>query len=277
MKIFVSVLLILVLALSLVIGFDEGAMELHDEALERAMVAFGLAKGLNAIISLMQGTELSVFGVNFTIGEVLDPFNDMVERFSWVMLASSVSLGFQKILLLLSSKVFLKVAISLSVALSLFLIWQKQVQNFKPFIFSLRILVLLLVLRFGAIFCVYGSEMFYNSILKPEYINSTKIVKETEVKLKDFQNKIGSSKKENSWYDSLNISAKYKDIKEQLLKEFDSLKSSIEEASKNIINLITIFIVQSVIMPLLFLWFFVVSIKWIFRVEIDDKLVYNLR
>ncbi len=53
MKIFVSVLLILILAFCLSIGFDEGVKKLHDKAFDRAMIAFGLAKGLNAIISLI--------------------------------------------------------------------------------------------------------------------------------------------------------------------------------------------------------------------------------
>lgn len=286
MKIFVSVLLILVLALSLTIGFDEGAMKLHDEAFDRAMIAFGLAKGLNAIISLIQGTELSFtpvgIGLNFSVGEVLDPFNDMVERFSWVMLGASVSLGIQKLLLVLSTKVFLQVAIALSVVVSLFLIWQKRVQNPKIFIFSLRVLILFLVLRFGAVIFVYGSEIFYNSILKPEYIISTKVVEDTKTKLEEMQSKnreiIDSKeseeakKKSSKWYE-LDISSKYQEIKSQLnvSEQLDSLQESIEEASRKIISLITIFIVQSVIMPLLFLWFFVVSIKWIFRVEIDTK------
>ena len=90
MKIILSVLLVLLLGLSLFLDVDKAAMEIQNESFDRAMIAFGLAKGLNAVISLLQGTELSFtpvgVGLNFSVGEVLDPFNDMVERFSWVML-----------------------------------------------------------------------------------------------------------------------------------------------------------------------------------------------
>ncbi len=126
MKILLSVLLISILVLSLAFNIDENAMKLQNEAFDRAMIAFGLAKGLNAIISLIQGTELSLtpvgIGLNFSIGEVLDPFNDMVERFSWVMLASTVSLGIQNILLILSSKLFLQNDIGISVGVSSYLL-----------------------------------------------------------------------------------------------------------------------------------------------------------
>lgn len=87
-------------------------MQLQEKFLSKAMVAFGLAKGLNAVISLLQGTELSLtpvgIGINLSIGEVLDPFNDMVERFLWVMLLYSVSLGIQKIVLMISAKFLCK-------------------------------------------------------------------------------------------------------------------------------------------------------------------------
>ncbi|MEA3370244.1 MAG: hypothetical protein U9Q40_02820, partial [Campylobacterota bacterium] len=169
MKIFISIVLVLVLVMSLALGVDESAQELQDAAFERAMVAFGLAKGLNAVISLIQGTELSFtpvgVGLNFSVGEVLDPFNDMVERFSWVMLFASVSLGIQKILLVLSSKVFMQVALVLSVGLSLLFIWLKQLNNSLLLSYALKLLGLILLLRFSAVVFIYSSELLYTSTL----------------------------------------------------------------------------------------------------------------
>lgn len=281
MKIFITILFILVLLLSLSFSLDSTAMDMQDEAFERAMITFGLAKGLNGVISLIQGTELSFtpvgIGLNFSVGEVLDPFNDMVERFSWVMLGASVSLGIQKLLLILSSKIFLQVAISLSVLSSIFFIWQKRVVNHTYFIFSLRVFILLFVLRFGAIFFTYSSELFYNSLLNDEYNASSVVLQSTQSKLEELQSEnknIVEPKKESSWYE-LDVSAKYKELKGQLniSQKLDDLKASIEEASRNIIKIITIFIVQTILMPLLFLWFFIHSIKFAFRVEFDESKV----
>jgi hypothetical protein len=126
--------------------------------------------------------------------------------------------------------------------------------------------------------------MFYNSVLKDEYISSSKVIEQTKKELQDMQNKnkeILSTKKQTQkkdpkWYE-WKISSTYDNIRAKLdiSKQLDSLQNSIEEASKKIITLITIFIVESIIMPLLFIWFFIVSIKFIFRVEIDTKMVYN--
>ena len=70
---------------------------------QRALITFALARTLNGVISAVQGTELALqpagVGVTLTPGEVLDPINDLVERFSWIMLGATLSLGVQQVLL----------------------------------------------------------------------------------------------------------------------------------------------------------------------------------
>lgn len=274
MKIFLTIVLVFILVLSLAFNIDQSAMELQDAAFERAMIAFGLAKGLNAVISLIQGTELSFtpvgVGLNFSVGEVLDPFNDIVERFSWVMLFSSVSLGIQKLLLLLSSKLFLQVALGLSALLTIFFIWTKQIKNSLFLSYSIKIFTLLLLLRFSAIIFVYSSELLYVSTLQNQFKEASTTIEKTKVELEDLQSKnktLVQAKKEEGFFNGM--SSKYDKIIESLniSRQLDSLQDSIENASRKIITLITIFVVQSVIMPLLFLWFFVLSVKFIFRNE----------
>ena len=285
MKIFLSILLILLLSLSLSFGIDENAMKVQDEAFNRAMISFGLAKGLNAIISLIQGTELSFtpvgVGLNFSVGEVLDPFNDMVERFSWIMLASTVSLGIQKILLTLSSKLFLQVTIVISTSISLMFLWVKPLHLKWFFILPFKILLFLLILRFGAISSIYTSEFLYNSILHVDYVKSSKIIADTQNKLEDLHEKntqFEKTEQKSSWYESnilREMGYKYQEIKSKLdiKKQLDELKHSVEDASRNIITLITIFILQTIIMPLIFIWLMIISMKWIFRVKVNsDKI-----
>jgi hypothetical protein len=280
MKIVITIFLVLVLALSVTVGLDEGAMKIQDESFNRAMVAFGLAKGLNAVISLLQGTELTVtpvgVGLNFSVGEVLDPFNDMVERFSWVMLFASVSLGVQKLLLVLSSKIFLQAAMGVSVFATLLFMWIKKIKSHTFFIISFKIFLLILLLRFGTVLFVYSSELLYDSVLKQEFISSSKVVEETKNKLENIeeQNKAVVQSKNNSSVLS-NISTRYNALSDSLniSRQLDSLNKSIEDASIKIINIITIFIVNSILMPLLFIWLFIESTKLIFRSKFDDDSV----
>jgi hypothetical protein len=283
MKIFLTVVMLIILGISLSFGLDENAIAMQDQALDRAMIAFGLAKGLNAIISLIQGTEISLapagLGLSFSVGEVLDPFNDMVERFSWVMLFSSVSLGIQKLLLMLSSKLFLQVAMGASIVATLMFLWIKKLEKYNLILVSLKLFVLLVFLRFGAIFFVYTSDILYTSVLETEYEKATKIVSQTKTKLEELntQNKEIVVAQQDQGFIEKFYSAKKHFIESLNISErLESLEAEINEASRNIVNLITLFLVQSVLMPLLFLWLFIVSIKVVLKVDLDvKKLMYN--
>jgi hypothetical protein len=64
---------------------------------------FAVARTLNGVISAAQGTEVALepggVGVVLSVGEILDPINDLIERFSAVMLIAASSLGLQALLL----------------------------------------------------------------------------------------------------------------------------------------------------------------------------------
>ncbi|MCF6309559.1 MAG: hypothetical protein L3J19_03660 [Sulfurimonas sp.] len=176
-------------------------------------------------------------------------------------------------------KIFLSLLLAVSVGISLLFVWKKELYYKSYFtlpfkILLFKILLFLLVLRFGAITSVYTSELLYNSVLHVEYVESNRVITQTKDSLEELQQnnkQFLNSKKDSAWYE-LELSARYNELKSNLniSKQLDSLKSSIEEASKNIITLITIFIVQTVVMPLIFLWLFLISIKWIFRVKVNS-------
>lgn len=89
--------LLLVAALVALHGFDYGQTTLAylEQSSQRALAAFAIARGLNAAISVIQSAEVGLtLGISAALspGEVLDPLNDLIERFSLVMLVASVAL-----------------------------------------------------------------------------------------------------------------------------------------------------------------------------------------
>lgn len=87
-----------------------------------AGVIYGTARGINALVSVLQGTEVNIVLVTLSIGEVLDPVNDLIERFSEVILVALASLALQKIVLAVVSHtlfniVLLVVAVATGVSL----------------------------------------------------------------------------------------------------------------------------------------------------------------
>ncbi len=83
-------------------GLDRSAADHADRLLSRALTTYAVARSLNGVISVAQGTEIAVqpvgVGVTITAGEILDPLNDLIERFSWLVLMASASLGAQLVL-----------------------------------------------------------------------------------------------------------------------------------------------------------------------------------
>ena len=95
-------------------GFiDRQSADYVDGALVQASVAFAVARTLNAVISVLQSIDVQLMVVGFSPGEILDPFNDMVEQFGSLMQLAVGSLILQKVLLVLVSDTFFKVTLTI--------------------------------------------------------------------------------------------------------------------------------------------------------------------
>ena len=70
-----------------------------DDTLTNAGLIYATARGINAVISVIQTTEVDAALVSVQVGQVLDPVNDLIERFSGIMLVSLGSLALQRIIL----------------------------------------------------------------------------------------------------------------------------------------------------------------------------------
>ncbi len=93
--------------------FDTATDEFLDEALLGSGAIYASARAINAVVSLLQGTEVDALFLTVSIGELLDPINDLIERFSGVMMIALGSLAAQKILLELVSHTFFNIVLTL--------------------------------------------------------------------------------------------------------------------------------------------------------------------
>jgi len=76
-----SAVLILLVALAFQGGMDSAGRNYTEQGFKRALITYGIARGLNGVISVAQGTEVSLqpagVGVTLTPGQILDPVNDL--------------------------------------------------------------------------------------------------------------------------------------------------------------------------------------------------------
>jgi hypothetical protein len=262
----IAAILLIVLAFSGVI--DNTGEQYTDAALKRALVTFGVARGLNGAISVAQGTEISIspggLGINLTPGEILDPVNDLIERFSWVMLMSSTSLGIQKIFLDISSALGASILVAAIVLLALFVLWQpgKLTPTLRVALYKLALM--LLILRFAIPVVAIGSEGVYHFFLSEQYQESSELLESTRTEITDLNSNdtqtsqgpenAGLMERASRWLDSatdnLGVEAR-----------MDQYRDLASKASEHAINLVVVFVIQTIILPLLFLWLVIRAIR----------------
>ena len=247
---------------------DDTGRRYADEAFSRALITFAVARTLNGVISVAQGTEIAIepggVGVNFTVGQVLDPINDLVERFSAVMLVATSSLGLQNILLRMTTWWGTSLALVLAVVFTLVALWWPKLDQSTLRPLALRVLLVTVFLRFAVPILVIGSNLVFDTFLAAEQaaasqaldatrseielINENVAMPESDAEDQSVIERLGSML--DSSLDALNIGDR-----------LNRLRDRVSNVSEHIINLIVIFLLQTIILPLVFLWLFVELLK----------------
>lgn len=250
-KVGVSVLIVLLVAGVFFVNFsllvDEKADQHLKEVMKRGIIVFAIARGINGAVSVLQSTEVSAslgVGVNVGVGEVLDPINDLVESFSSIMLLSNVSVGTQLVLLKVGSWIGLKIILAGAAVIALLGIWIRT-QRFDFGAFGLKVFFLFLAFRFLIPVTAWISESTYRSFLETTYQESTGKLETMSEEMKPEGLPNGST--DQGWMD------KAKGVLD-LKKKIDQWRGMIGDFSRHVINLIVVFLVQTILIPLGVLW-----------------------
>jgi hypothetical protein len=241
-------------------SFDSYGEQYTEEGFTRSIAAFGIAKGLNGLISVVQGTEVAVepvgVGVIFTPGQILDPVNDLIERFSWVMLICTTSLGIQSILLNIFSSSNFSISVTAILILTVLFIWNQRSSSTELKNILYRFAAFLIILRFFIPLMAITSDGLYKAFLEPTYIESTRQLEQSNTTIASLsENKrINNEATDKSWYDvmSSNIDSVIDSI--DVDRYYRQLKEEADNLTSHIIDLIVVFTMQTILFPLLFIW-----------------------
>lgn len=230
---------------------DAPAMRQVDAGLKRALVSFATARLLNAVISVAQGTEASVqpfgVGITFTPGQILDPVNDLVEQFSLLMLAASVAFGIQKALISIGS--YWPVSLALSAAALGWWWFHLRRPQVPPWLS--RLLVILLMLRFAVPVVTLGSDLLWQKFLAADYATSQQLIDSATGQAGQLNPTAAATPDKRGLAESMkDWLARNGDVGKQV----ENLKHAAEQATEHIIRLIVIFVLHTLVMPLLLLW-----------------------
>ncbi len=266
-----SLALLLTAVLSVTPFVDQRAAADYEQLFQRAFVTFALARTINGVISVVQGTEIALqpagVGVTLTPGEILDPVNDLVERFSWIMLAATISLGIQNVLLEVSAWWLIQ---ALFTALALWLLvrlWYPGQSTHGYRSVLKRAFLLLLFIRFAVPVMLIGNDLLYQQFLESRYQQSTEIVSEAGKALQQLSVEAGREIENpdagmldsiarvwSNTVDAVDLSGRLRRMQERAA-----------EVIEHLIQLSVVFILQTGLMPIAFLWVFLQVFKRLFR------------
>jgi hypothetical protein len=230
---------------------DAAANRQIDAGLKRALLSFAAARTLNAIISVAQGTAISLqplgVGVNLTVGQVLDPVNDVIEQFSTLMLTASVAFGIQKVLVSVGAHWLISLLLSAVAAWWALLFWRRQ----QTPAWLAQALVVLLMVRFAIPVATLGSDLVFQQFLARDYESSQLVLDRTAIQID--KTAVATAPPENQglvdqlkgWAGSQTDTWKAR---------FEAVKQAAEQATQHVIKLMVIFILQTLVVPLAMLW-----------------------
>ena len=234
---------------------DVLAGEQASGALESALVSYGLARTLNGVLSVAQGTEIAFqpagVGVVLTAGEILDPLNDLVERFSWLVLMASVSLGIQMLLTELFATPWANALVSVVLIGAAVLTWRRQARGGFAGHMILRVALVFLLVRFAVVAAALASSAITHGFLAEREQDSVAFLTQTSSNI-EATSQIPAepiAPPSESMVDRL---SEFLDDQREALNmqaKLESLQQQVESAIGHVINLIVIYLVQTIFVP----------------------------
>jgi hypothetical protein len=221
-----------------------------DAGLNRALISFATARTLNAIISTIQSTELSFqplgVGTSFAPGQILRPINELIAQFAELMLAASIAFGVMKVLISIGS--FWVISLLMS-AFALSWGWFRWRGQQAP-IWIERLLFVLLFVRFAMPLVTVGSDAVFQRFMQDDYTKSQKAIEGNRGELMTLAPTIDESntgkgfvEQIKTWWSNVN-----------LVEWLKKLKQVANQVADHIVKLIVVFLMQTLVIPLLLFW-----------------------
>lgn len=279
-----TTLILICVGLSWSGSLEQAAEPRLQATLQRALVTAAIARGLNGVISVAQGTEIAIqpvgIGVTIAAGEILDPLNDLIERFSWLALAASASLATQLLLSEVFANNFINGTLTAAGAIYLLAIWLPG--NLPGRLWLLRATALLIFARFVfTIVILVVSQVDQWLLVERQQQAMSELTLATQ-ELDGLQSSASDIPASQATQSSIlerfeaviDTGRQALDIESQL----SALKRKVEASITELINLMAVFLVQTLVLPigslLLAFWSLRSFLRWLTR---DATVLNQLR
>ena len=221
-----------------------------DAGLKRALISFATARALHGVLSVVQGTQFSAqplgVGVTLTPGQLLAPVNDLVKHFSDLMLAASVAFGVQKAIIAIGSYWLISAALTV-VAVTWGFVYFRQ-RRVLPRLS--KVLVVFLMVRFAVPVVVIGTDVIWQKFLAADYVATQGAIDSASGQAQRLGPPVVAGAESSLLERAKQWVSGVTDVKAR----FDDIKLAAERVTEQIIRLMVIFLLQTLILPVLLLW-----------------------
>lgn len=235
--------LVFLLALIWLRPLDTVAEAYTESGLKRAFATFAAARAMNATLSVIQSATVNFqlgAGASLQPGAVLEPLDDLVEQFSALMLAATLSFATQRLLI----EIFAAAPVSalLTVLLAAWCVFQFSARS--PPGWLPRVALGLLFLRLAVPMAALASEATYRLVLAGKYETSQARIAQAELPEVGAQAGEGLADRLKRWW------SQGTDIG----KKVEALKARVDDWVEHLVRLAAVFVVQTLLLPLFLLW-----------------------
>jgi hypothetical protein len=229
-----------------------------NDAIKNAAITYATARGINGIVSMVQSSSveagIGIVSSSVTIGELLDPLNDMIERFSTVMTWVLASLAAQKVLLLLASHSIFLYLVAVTGIISLLMIYFGQPVAQR---YALKTFLVLVFVRFSL-----GLAVALNSGVDMLFMDQQLEV--SDQKVNNFQDNFFSID-ESKGFDASSIRESTIEFWQGL--SMSELNRKVSEGIESFINLVAIYLLKTILFPLGFFYAAFYAVRALWRVD----------
>ena len=256
-------------------GIDRSADAYLDRTMKKALVTFAVVRGINAVISVIQESDLAVspagVGMTIAVGEILDPVNDLIERFSWVMLASTTSLGVQRILMNIAAWLGFRVLLSLSMLAILAGLWLPRLFRSDMKSLGYRLVIVSILIRFCIPVVAIATSQIDTLFLNKPYTQASQNLEQARNEIEEGEITGDAAGDEKILGKIRNYFEGIKDAV-NLERRIQTVKETVSHYIEYIVDLIVVFTLQTILIPLLILWILARLFSNLLNIQLDDSL-----
>jgi len=168
-KIIVSIFLVFLIILAWSKTLDIKAENYNIETTKDVITTLAITRSINAALSVVQNSSLLLgvgVQVDMAIGQVVNPINDFLDRFSWVLLFALISLGIQDVIISIAQTPLLNSLLTISIILVIISYFRKY--EFSDFVY--KFMIFLVFIRFSIPVIEVLNGYIYETMMKQQII-----------------------------------------------------------------------------------------------------------